>query len=218
MGKIRNITQKSTFTITIAQKTNTWGHLPSANKAVVRRTRRVQHQGDLAILDSMPGSVTGSQHDLRQVPSNLRRPANPSCHSMVHLAAIFWGQGRFLWTRPKSMLLARIYLNSHVQTNTLRTDLIPFPLVLPSEPLTMPKYSPSSNAGMALLQEKVSSPWTARVCSSDQPTYTECCSQTKCEQPVWKRFISIRTAPYHRSHLPACMPAQQGGSCLGSGD
>lgn len=89
------------------------------------------------------------------------------------------------------MLLARIYLNSRVQTNTLRTDYSA--LTLPSEPLTMPKYSPSSNTGMASLQEEVSSPWTARVCSSHQPTYTERCSQTECEQPVRKGFIGSRT-------------------------
>jgi len=116
-------------------------------------------------------------------------------------------KSHFLWTRPESTLLARIYLNSRVQTSTLRTSLIPLPLELPSKHLTMRKYSPSSNAGMASLQEKVGAPWTARVCSSDQPTYTECCSQTKCEQPVWKSFISSRTAPYHYSHLPACMLA-----------
>lgn len=116
------------------------------------------------------------------------------------------------------MLLARIHLNSRVQTNTLRIDLIPLLLVLPSEPLTTAKYSPSSTAGMASLQENVSSPWAARVCSADQPTHTERRSPTKCEQPLWKGFISGRTAPYRHAHLPACTPAQRGGSCLESGD
>lgn len=94
MGKMRKmVTQKSTFTITIAQKNNTRGHLPSANKAVVSRTRRVQHHGHVAIPDSTPGSA--AQRDLRQVPSELRRAENLSCHSVVHLTAIFWGQGPF---------------------------------------------------------------------------------------------------------------------------
>lgn len=105
-----------------------------------------------------------------------------------------------------------------MRTNTLRTDLIPLPLSAAQRaPYHALRYSPLSNECMASLQEKASSPWAARVCSSDQPTRTECCSQAKCAQPVWTRFISSRTEPY-RSALPACTPAQQGGSCLESGD
>lgn len=58
-------------------------------------------------------------------------------------------------------------------------------------------------------------PWTARVCRSDQPTYTECCSQTKCEKPASKSFINRRPAPYLPSHVPA---STVGVSCMQLGD
>lgn len=98
----------------------------------------------------------------------------------------------------KFILPAKIYLNSFMQTSWPDCS----PLLLPNEPLTIPKYSPSGNACMSSLQEMVSSPWTARVCSSDQPTYAECWSQTKHEQ-AGRGLSAAGLHPITTTHLTA---------------